>query len=197
MPLMIAPKALRLVAAPHIKPCPASGRSYAGAGGGLIELQASVTLPISSSVGSLMALGCPARKLSRSSSSAMRFGAWTCHASISASSVVCLVACSICCHFGLPLAIALIGSYLRKPLPPNCLHLGELDLYHRVRDLPLDLLQGLCAALDAGEIATPVTLYVPPSAAARLPHSNGRVRVEPCPTLEVAIQKTWPDFPVN
>jgi hypothetical protein len=97
------------------------------------------------------------------------------------------------CHFGLPLAIALVASYIRKPLPTDALYLGEVDLFRKVLDLPIELLQALCSALDAGDVPTPLKLYVPPSAVAHLPRPNGRVQVESCAMLEDVISKTWPD----
>jgi hypothetical protein len=98
---------------------------------------------------------------------------------------------SYLCHFGLPLAMALIASYLRRSLPTDVLFLGEVDLFRRVLDLPIDLLQSLCSALDAGDIPTPVTLFVPPSATPHLPKTGGRVRVKGCATLEEVIAQTW------
>lgn len=96
-------------------------------------------------------------------------------------------------YFGLPLCMALIASYARRPLPAENLYLGEIDLFRNVLDVPLDVMQGLRGAIDSGEIASPATLFVPPSVPQHI-KSSQRVRIVPCTTLEQAVRQTWPDL---
>jgi DNA repair protein RadA/Sms len=195
LPLMIEPKALRLTAAPHAKPAPAAARSYGGAGSGLVQVQASVTLPTGvGTSGKLTAPGLPRKEIEQLIDCCSQVKG------LDLSDLNYSIQCRLpnrmqyLCHFSLPLAIALIGSFIRKPIPADCLYLGEIDLFRNVLDLPLDLLQNLIAAIDAGELAPPLRLFVPPSAVRQLSGMNGRARVEPCQTLEEAILKTWPDL---
>lgn len=96
-------------------------------------------------------------------------------------------------HFGLPLCMALIASYARKPLPAESLYLGKIDLFRKVLDVPSDVVQAVRGAIDSGEIPCPVTLYVPPSVQQQIKGSQ-RVRIIPCTTLEEAVLQTWPDL---
>lgn len=192
--LTIAPLALQLVPAPHAKPSPAAAKSFGGVGSGVVEVQASVTLPSVIGGGKLTAPGLPRKEIEQLIECASQVRG------LDMSDLSYSIQCRLpgrmqyLCHFGLPLAMALIGSFVRHPVPKDALFLGEIDLFRRVLDLPVDLLQALCQAIEADEIKTPVTLYVPSSAIAHLPRSNGRVRVEPCETLESVISKTWPDL---
>lgn len=97
-------------------------------------------------------------------------------------------------HLGLPLCMALVASYCHKALPADHLYLGEIDLFRNVLEVPPPLLESLIYAIDTGEVTTPVTLFVPPTAMQHLPRSHPTVRLVPCRTLEEAICKTWPEL---
>jgi predicted ATP-dependent serine protease len=94
---------------------------------------------------------------------------------------------------GLPLTLALAGSYIQQPIPSNQLHLGEIDLCRNVRDVPAALLNDLSNAIASGEVVVPLRVLCPPSAVAQLPRGNG-ITVVPCKRLDDAIFATWPQL---
>jgi DNA repair protein RadA/Sms len=94
---------------------------------------------------------------------------------------------------GLPLCLALVASYIQKPIPPDQLHLGEIDLCRNVRDLPDGLIADLGNAIFFEEIETPLRMLCPPSAVAHLPVMRN-VQIVPCRRLDDAIFATWPEL---
>jgi DNA repair protein RadA/Sms len=94
---------------------------------------------------------------------------------------------------GLPLCLALVASYIQKPVPANQLHLGEIDLCRNVRDVPAGLVGDLGNAVFFEEIGTPLRILCPPSAVAHLPTMRG-VQIVPCRRLDDAIFATWPEL---
>jgi predicted ATP-dependent serine protease len=94
---------------------------------------------------------------------------------------------------GLPLCLALMASFVQKSIPPRQLQLGKIDLFRNVRDLPATLVNDLATAIAAGDLATPLRLLVPPSAAAQLPTGRG-VEVVPVRKLDEAMFATWPEL---
>ena len=94
---------------------------------------------------------------------------------------------------GLPLCVALIGSYLQKAVPGRNIYIGEIDLFRNVRAIAPAISQSLKAAIDTGDIATPVTLFLHPTAAAEFTPSES-VHIISCRTLEEAVFLTWPDL---
>lgn len=193
MPLRFDPVTIRLETAPHCEARPAMARTYAGAGTGELELQASVTVPGDGARGRMTAPGLPRREIEQlvtciGQMKDMDFGDLN---------------YSINCRLpgtgqyypilGLPLCIALIGSYLQKPVPQQNIYIGEIDLFRNVRSIAPAISQAMKAALDAGDIAAPVTLFVHPASAAEFTPSE-RVRVVPCRNLEEAVFQTWPDL---
>jgi predicted ATP-dependent serine protease len=94
--------------------------------------------------------------------------------------------------FGLPLSLALIGSYLRRSVPLEVLAIGEIDLNRAVRPLSDTVINDLAASIAAGELGGRLRVLAPPSAAGLLPSASG-IEVVPCPTLDAAIRATWPE----
>ena len=94
---------------------------------------------------------------------------------------------------GLPLCLALVASYIQKPIPTNQVHLGEIDLCRNVRDVPDALLADLVNGISSSQVAAPLRLLCPPSAVSQLPSMRG-VRVIPCRRLDDAIFATWPEL---
>ena len=94
---------------------------------------------------------------------------------------------------GLPLCLALAASYIQQPIPEKHLHIGEIDLCRNVREVPAALLNDLANSIANGEIALPVRILSPPSAAAQLPSGNG-VEIVSCRRLDDAIFATWPNL---
>ncbi len=193
MPLRFDPVTIRLEPAPHCEAKPAQARTYAGPGTGELELQASVTVPNDNSRGRMTAPGLPRREIEQlvgciSQMKDMDFGDLN-------YSVNCRLPGSGQYNpiLGLPLCMALIGSYLQKPVPERNMYLGEVDLFCKVRSIAPAISQALKSALDSGEINTPITLFVHPTTAAEFTPSES-VRVVPCNTLEEAVFLTWPDL---
>ncbi|MCE9554591.1 MAG: DNA repair protein RadA [Planctomycetes bacterium] len=197
LPLMIDPVTTRMAVAPHAQARPGAAMTYGGPMSGPMQIQASVAVPADGRRGRTTAPGLPRKEIEQLIDCIGQIDG------LDLSELDYRIQCRLprngqyLTYFGLPLCMALIASYTRKPLPESNMYLGEIDLFRNVLDVPPVVLQNLRAAIDNGEIPTPVTLYVPPSAVAPLPQSTGRVRVEACPTLEAAILKTWPDLRVN
>ena len=193
MPLRFDPVTIRLEPAPHCEARPAMAHAYAGAGTGELELQASVTIPGDGSRGRTTAPGLPRREIEQlvsciSQMKDMDFGELN-------YSINCRLPGSGQYNpiLGLPLCMALVGSYLQKAVPGRNIYIGEIDLFRNVRAIAPAISQALKAALDAGDIHTPVTLFLHPMTAAEFTASES-VRVVPCTTLEEAVFLTWPEL---
>ncbi len=193
MPLRFDPVTIRLEPAPHCEAKPAMARTYAGAGTGELELQASATIPGDGSRGRMTAPGLPRKEIEQlvsciSQMKDMDFGELN-------YSINCRLPGSAQYNpiLGLPLCIALIGSYIQKAVPGKNIYIGEIDLFRNVRAIAPAISQSLKAAIDAGDIATPVTLFLHPLSAAEFTSSES-VRIVPCDTLEAAVFQTWPEL---
>jgi len=193
MPLRFDPITIRLEPAPHCEPRPAMARTYAGPGTGELELQASVTIPGDGSRGRMTAPGLPRKEIEQlvsciASIKDMDFGELN-------YSINCRLPGSGQYNpiLGLPLCVALIGSYLQRSVPEQNIYLGEIDLYRKVRAVPSSVCQSLKFSLDSGEIAPPVRLFLHPTSAAQFTPSES-VRVVPCSTLEESVFLTWPEL---
>ncbi len=193
MPLRFDPLTIRLEPAPHCEARPAMARTYAGAGTGELELQASVTVPSDGSRGRMTAPGLPRKEIEQlvsciASIKDMDFGELN-------YSVNCRLPGNGQYNpiLGLPLCMALIASYLQKAVPGRNIYIGEIDLFRNVRAITPSITQSLKAALDAEDIDTPMTLFLHPLSAAEFTPSES-VRVVPCDTLESAVFQTWPDL---
>jgi DNA repair protein RadA/Sms len=95
---------------------------------------------------------------------------------------------------GLPLAMALISSYVQRDIPSHHIYIGELDLLRRVREMPVELLQELVDAIRDREIEPPARIFLPTDAAILVKDELTDMTVVPCDTLERAIAMTWPDL---
>jgi len=193
MPLRFDPVTIRLEPAPHCEPRPAMARTYAGPGTGELELQASVTIPGDGSRGRTTAPGLPRREIEQlvsciASIKDMDFGElnYSINCRLPGSGQYSPI-------LGLPLCMALIGSYLQKTVPERNIYIGEIDLFRNVRTIAPAISQGLKAVLDAGDMITPVTLFLHPLSAAEFSPSES-VRIVSCDTLEAAIFQTWPEL---
>jgi len=193
IPLRIDPVTTALAVAPHVHALPGAANTYAGAGSGLLQLQASVTVPPDGRVGRVTAPGLPRKEIEQ------LLDCLTQIEKLDVAGMDYRIQCRLPGngvyqgHFGLPLCMALVASHARKAIPEGHIFMGEVDLFRKVLPLPANLLQDLQAALDAGDIPTPVTLMIPPSSADFIPPSS-KVRVVACRTLEEAIFATWPDM---
>jgi predicted ATP-dependent serine protease len=168
-------------------------RTYAGAGTGVLELQASVTVPSDGSRGRMTAPGLPRREIEQLVSCIgqipdMDFGElnYTINCRLPGSGQYNPI-------LGLPLCMALIGSYLQREVPEQNIYLGEIDLFQNVRTASPAILQALTTGINSGNIATPIQLFLSPNAAANFTASQS-IQIVPCQTLAEAVFHTWPDL---
>ena len=192
-PLGFNSQTIRLEPVPQWNPTPAMARTYAGAATGVLELQASVSLHSDGLHGKTTAPGLPKKEIEQlvNGSSSIK--------DLDMADLDYVIHCRLPGNgryqsmFGLPLCMALIGSYLQKPVPERNMYIGEIDLFRQVRSIAPAISQALKSALDTGDIATPITLFLPPLTAVEFKASES-VRVVPCDTLETAVFHTWPEL---
>jgi DNA repair protein RadA/Sms len=191
--LELEPITVTLRQSPHAQSMTSVAKTFMGNGLGIAEIQASVGLSTFGARGKVMAPGLPRRDIEQ------------------------LVAClsgvegieiddldfTLHCRLpggrkyqnilGLPLCMALVSSYIQRPIPSNQIHIGEVDLLRSVRELPDLLVEQLGQALMNGELPNPIRLLCPPEAAAMLPQDKG-IEIVPCKRLDDAIFHTWPEL---
>ena len=92
----------------------------------------------------------------------------------------------------LPLAVALISSCLRRPVPNDTIFLGEVDLNRAIRPLPSALLDSLSTLLLEPTFNQRLRLVVPTSAVDMLSINPG-VRIAGCATLDQVVYMIWPE----
>lgn len=192
LPLVIDPVTTTLRPSPHREPVTGICRTFLGTGVGAGEMQAMVSLPSHNARPQIQAPGLPRRKIEQLLSCIARVPGL--EMEDLDLSIGCLMPGDAYFRsvFGLPLSLALIGSYLRRSVPPEVLALGEIDLNRAVRPLSDTVLNDLAASIAAGELGGRLRVLAPPSAAGLLPSATG-IEVVPCPTLDAAIRATWPE----
>ena len=193
LPLELEPITVTLRRSPHAQSMTSVARTFMGNGLGVAEVQASVGLSGLGARGKVMAPGLPRRDIEQ---------LVACLSDVPGIDiddldfiVHCRLPGSRPYHnvLGLPLCMALVSSYVQRPIPPQQLHLGEIDLLRAVRDLPEMLVEHLAHALSMGELPLPVRVLCPPSAALHLPQGKG-IEIVPCRRLDDAIFATWPEL---
>jgi DNA repair protein RadA/Sms len=194
LPLTVDRRTLRMGPTPHAHARPGAAWAYSE-GAGPTQVQASVAVPPDGRPGRMTAPGLPRREIEQ---------LVACVGQIEGLELGDLdyrIQCRLpggsgqyLTWFGLPLCMALIGSFIRRDVPKDYVYLGEIDLFHAIQPIPPTVLDALSAGIASGQVPLPVTLLVPPSAVAQLPSVSGRVRVVPCRTLEEAVRQTWPDL---
>jgi DNA repair protein RadA/Sms len=187
------PISVTLRRSPHVQAMTSVARTYMGNGVGLAEIQASVALSNFGARGKVMAPGLPRRDVEQ------LVACLSGVEGIEIDDLDFVVHCRLPGArpyqniLGLPLCMALVSSYIQRPIPNNQLHIGEIDLLRTVRDLPPSLVQHLSDAIAGGELPRPLRLVCPPSAAERIPLMDG-LEVVPCRRLDDAIFATWPEL---
>jgi DNA repair protein RadA/Sms len=191
--LELEPLTVTLRRAPHAQSMTSVARTFMGNGLGLAEVQASVGLSGLGARGKVMAPGLPRRDIEQLVSCLSGVPG------IEIDDLDFVVHCRLPGSrpynnvLGLPLCMALVSSYLQRPIPSHHLYLGEIDLLRSVRDLPPMLIEQLGRALAMGELPSPVKVLCPPSAVPSLPHDSG-IEIVPCRRLDDAIFATWPEL---
>ena len=96
--------------------------------------------------------------------------------------------------FHLPLAMALVASYLQRDIPAHHLYIGEIDLLRRVREVPDEMIENLWSAVVEGEIKLPVRIFLPSESSNLIRNELQDATVFACDQLDDAIYGTWPDL---
>jgi predicted ATP-dependent serine protease len=95
---------------------------------------------------------------------------------------------------GMALAMALLGSYLQKPIPRTHVYLGEVDLARAICPLEDMLLNQLVNELTSGdELFGPYRFFAHPLTIRALPRLM-KMEFVPCERLEQAMFATWPSL---
>jgi DNA repair protein RadA/Sms len=196
VPLVIEPVTTALRPSPHVEPVAGVARTFLGAGFGAGEMQAMVSLPSHNARPQIQAPGLPRRRVEQLLS---------CIAQVPGLemedldlSIGCLMPGDAYFRpvFGLPLCMALISSYLRRPVPPKHLYVGEIDLTRTIRPLSSTLVADLSNSLAAGELGHRLRIVCPPCAVGQLPPGLPFEAV-PCARLDDAIRATWPEIELH
>ena len=193
----------RLKESPHMAAKSAAVLGYAGIGEDLAEGQASVTLPRYGSRPELNAPFLPSKKVRQLLSI------------LSTVKEVDLTDLSyeINCYIprqqryreelDLPIAVALLSSYLQRSVPDKALFAGELDLTRRIRCPEMRYLAALAALLTGPQRHNINKLYVSDDCAGPLgrmrPDNHGPtlgelLEIVGVPDLENLLRKLWPDL---
>jgi predicted ATP-dependent serine protease len=190
--LLIDPATTELRPSPHISPVTGIARTYLGLTVGESEIQAAVSLPTPGSRPLITAPGLPRRRIELILSAISGLPMLDLGSFSMSVSALLPGDTNFRGWLSLPLAVALISSCLRRPVPTDTLFLGEIDLNRAIRPLPQGVLDALSATLLARERGPRLRLVVPPSAAETLAIGPG-VSVIPCETLDQVVYSLWPD----
>jgi len=194
--LEIQPGTTRLDWAPHTTTLSTRARTFLGHGMGLAEMQAMVSLPEYGRSGSITAPGLPKREIQQV------IGCISQIQDLNLDDLSFSIQCRLPGsgmyqrHFGLPLAMALVGSYLQRSIPETSLYLGEIDLLREVRRIPDTVIEGLAEFLQNEGQHRRLQIYLPRSNIPTLRQQldTSHVELVACGCLEDALCHTWPDL---
>ena len=108
-----------------------------------------------------------------------------------------------CAELDLPLALALLASFVQRPVPADAIFVGEIDLATRVRPPEESYLRNLAALLLGPQVGKFQKVYVAREAALRLSmlrverdgaRVGDGVRVLGVTDLEDVLGQLWPDL---
>ncbi len=193
----------RLQESPHAAVTSTSVRGYAGIGDELAEGQASVSLPRYGSRPELTAPFLPAKKVKQLLSVLSTLK------DVDLTDLSYQINCYIPRQqryreeLDLPIALALLSSYLQKPVPPDSLFVGELDLTRRVRPPEDRFLAALAQVLLGPQKDRIRRVYLAEECADAFknmrpeehrPPVGEQLEVVPIGTLEQLLAKLWPEL---
>jgi DNA repair protein RadA/Sms len=192
--LVLDPITLRLVPTPLSSAIHAAAKTYVGAGaGGAIDVQASVALAGYGTRGKVLAPGLPKAELQQLVATIGQLPG------IEIDDLDFSIHCRLpgrrryTSSVGLALAMSLLSSYLRRPIPSTCLFLGEVDLGRGIRPVDDRLLNELIAEIAAGDVMSGNwRIYCHPETAAALAGSG--VTPIACEKLETVMYGVWPEL---
>ncbi len=194
IPLQLDRNTTALSLAPHSESVSTVARTYLGPDPELPEVQAAVSLPSYGTHGKITAPNLPRKEIEQIAN---------CISQIPDMNIEDLDY-TIHCRLpgekrfrpmlGLPLAMALVASYLQRSIPRQHVYIGEIDLLRHVRQLPEQLIMELAESIESGMISPPVRVFLPPNGAEMLRGLTKKAVVVACPQLDDAVKKTWPDM---
>jgi len=194
VPLQMNRQTTALEMAPHSDSVSTVARTFLGRDASLPEVQASVTLPTYGTRGRITAPGLPRREIEQLANCISQIP------DMDISDLDYAIHCRIPGErrfrriLNLPLAMALIASYIQKDIPGHHMYVGEVDLLRRVREIPDQILTDLHDALEAGEIRKPVRLFLPKESAELVRATAAGITVVACDQLDDAVYNTWPEL---
>jgi DNA repair protein RadA/Sms len=195
VPLEMDKVTTALKLAPHSSSVSTVARTFLGRDREYPEVQASVSLPSYGSRGKITAPGLPRREIEQLANCISQIPDldigdldYTIHCRLPGERRYRSI-------LGLPLAMALIASYLQKDIPGMHIYLGEIDLLRQVREVHEDVLLEMAESIQEGEIKPPVRIFLPPGSAEFLrSNAPSRATVMACTRLEDAVYNTWPEL---
>jgi DNA repair protein RadA/Sms len=193
----------RLKESPHMAAKSSAVLGYAGIGEELAEGQASVTLPRYGSRPELNAPFLPAKKVKQLLSilSTVR--------EVDLTDLSYEINCYVPRQqryreeLDLPIAVALLSSYLQRPVPDRALFVGELDLTRRIRSPEDRYLAALASLLTGAQKGKIKRIYISEDCAKSLgrmrPENHGPtvgevVEIIGTADLEHLLRQLWPDL---
>ncbi len=198
--LVLDPVTLRLVPTPLASAVHAAATTYLGAGSGPVEVQASVGLAGYGIRGRVTAPGLPKAEIQQLVASIAQLPG------IEIDDMDFSISCRLPgrrrygSSFGLALAMSLLASYLRRPMPSRCLFLGEVGLGRDIQPIEPRLVNDLIADLAAApEMVGSWRIFCHPKTVNDLTiggidSNTGSIKIVPCQYLETALYNTWPEL---
>ncbi len=194
IPLEMDKATTALKLSPHSDSVSSVARSYLGQNIGIVEAQASVSLPQYGNRGKITAPGLPRKEIEQLT---------TCISQLPEMQIEDLdytIQCRLPGdrHYrsllGLPLCMALIASYIQKDIPDYFYYLGEIDLLRKVREIPDELTLDLIEKLNSKEFVKPVRIFCPKETARTLKFEVASATIVACERLDDAVFMTWPEL---
>jgi len=195
VPLEMDRRTAALRMSPHSDSVSSIAKTYLGLGVGAAEAQAAVSLPAYGTRGRITAPGLPRKEIEQLT---------TCISQLPDMEIEDLdyvIQCRLPGEkryrglLGLPLAMALISSYIQKDIPPYHYYLGEVDLLRQVREVPEQIVLDLCQEVQDGTLAIPLRVYCPTKNALAIRDLvPGGVTAVACEKLEDAVYNTWAEL---
>lgn len=175
---------------PPVPPVPltATAKVYGGPGLGLVEIQATIEPPHHTK-GKILAVGVPRGEVDQIFTTILKIPGLLGHPDYS-------VTCRLVggekyqSAFGVGLTVALISSYLRKPIQDDFVFIGEIDLHRQVRGGSPRLIENMRRSVESSEVSFNVSLVLPASANAQSLDRLG-VRLWPCATILDVVTAVW------
>lgn len=193
LPLIIDPISTSLRVAPHVTPVIGTARTYVSLAVGESEVQAQVSLPQNGVGPKITTPGLPRRRIDLILGAIAGLPMLDVGATCMSISALLPGDGTFRAWVSLPLAVSLVASFLRRPIPQQMLFVGEIDLHRAIRPLPDALVDALVTWLGDHDRER-LTLIVPPTAVTRLKAAAGpAVRVIGCETLDQVVYTVWPD----